>query len=179
MLGLIRGTVMLCEHDARWMIKAQETIALLKGILGDAAVDIQHVGSTAVPGLAAKPIIDIVIGVRDLNDLDPFAEKLARQGIREAGQDLPGQRLFVAGDFEANTRTHHIHAVVFGSAPWNNYLRFRDCLRDSGQKRAEYEAEKRRLAALHPLDRQAYTAGKAALILRLLSEDETARKNQQ
>lgn len=170
MLGLERGTVALREHDAHWIAQAKETIVLLQSLIDDAAIDIQHVGSTAVPGLRAKPILDIVIGVRELGDLDPYVEKLAQAGILERGQDLPGQRLFVMGDFEANTRTHHIHAVRWNDSAWKNYIRFRDYLRTFAEKRSEYEAEKRRLADRYPADRQAYTAGKAELIGKLLAE---------
>ena len=170
MLGLQRGTVALYAHDEAWMIQAKETCRMLKGLLGDVAVDIQHVGSTAVPGLMAKPIVDIVIGVRELGDLDPYVEKLAQAGIHDRGQDLPGQRLFVMGDFEANIRTHHIHAVRWNDSAWKNYIRFRDYLRTFAEKRSEYEAEKRRLAASHPADRRAYTERKAELIGRLLTE---------
>ena len=170
MLGLTRGTVALFEHEENWIRQAKDTIDLLKRILGETAVDVQHVGSTAVLGLMTKPIIDIAIGVRALDDLNPFVEEMAKQGVCEAGQDLPGQRLFVMGDFDKNTRTHHIHVVVWGEPAWKHYIRFRDYLRTFSDKRAEYEADKRRLAAMYPDDRSAYTAGKAALIDRLLQE---------
>lgn len=170
MLGLQQGTVALYAHDEAWMVRAKETCRILKGLLGDAAVDIQHVGSTAVPGLMAKPIVDIVVGVRKLGDLDPYVEKLMQAGIYERGQDQTGQRLFVMGDFEANMRTHHIHVVRWNDSAWKNYIRFRDYLRIFEEKRSEYEVEKRRLAAWYPVDRQAYTEGKAELIGRLIEE---------
>ena len=170
MLGLLRGTVVLNEHDEAWRIQAEAACVKLKKLLGGVAVDVQHVGSTSVPGLMAKPILDLVIGVRELNDLDPYVEKLAQADIREVLQDLPGQRLFVMGDFAADTRTHHIHAVVWNSAAWKNYVRFRDYLRAFDEKRAAYEAKKRELAAMYPANRQAYTEGKAELIGKLLEE---------
>lgn len=157
MLGLLRGRVELHTHDESWLIQAEETCVMIKGLLEDAAVDIQHVGSTSVAGLAAKPILDLVIGVRELSDLDPYLEKLARAHIYEAAQDLQGQRLFVMGDFKRNTRTHHIHVVRWNSAAWKNYVQFRDYLRAFDEKRILYEKEKLRLAALYPEDRKAYT----------------------
>ena len=90
MLGLLRGTVALRAHDQTWEILAEDACKKLKELLGDDAVDIQHVGSTSVPGLMAKPILDIVIGVRELSDLDPYTEKLLQAGMYERGQDLPG-----------------------------------------------------------------------------------------
>ena len=170
MLGLVRGKVELYEHDEKWHTCAEEMIAALKYLLGNTAVDIQHVGSTSVPGLMAKPIIDIVVGVHDLHDLDSYVGELAQKDIREVMQDLPGQRLFVTGDFDANTRTHHIHAVVWNAVAWKNYIRFRDYLRTLDEKRMTYEAEKCKLAALYPEDRNAYTEGKAPLIAQLLEE---------
>jgi len=170
MLGLLRGTVVLCTHDASWIEQAAQTIAELKSLLGAAAIAVEHVGSTSVPGLAAKPILDIVIGVHELSDLDPYVDKLEQMHIHEAGQDLPDQRLFVMGDFEKNTRTHHIHAVQWDSAAWKNYIRFRDYLLAFDEKRMIYESEKRRLAALYSRNRQAYTNGKAELIGKLLEE---------
>lgn len=166
----MRGTVVLCTHDAGWIAQAEQTIAEIKSLLGAAAIAVEHVGSTSVPGLAAKPILDLVIGVRELSDLDPYVDKLAQMHIREAGQDQTGQRLFVMGDFEANMRTHHIHVVRWNDSAWKNYIRFRDYLRIFEEKRSEYEVEKRRLAAWYPADRQAYTEGKAELIGRLIEE---------
>ena len=170
MQGLLRGTVELYPHDDAWGKEASEIIALLKMQLGDAAVDIQHVGSTAIMGLAAKPILDIVIGLGSLADLDPYLDKLAQVNIREARQDVPGQRLLVSGDFEKNTRTHHIHVVVWNSVEWKNYIRFRDYLNAFEEKRHAYETEKRRLARAYPDNREAYTRGKAALIMQLIDE---------
>lgn len=166
----MRGTVVLCTHDAGWIAQAEQNIAEIKSLLGAAAIAVEHVGSTSVPGLAAKPILDLVIGVRELSDLDPYVDKLAQMHIREARQDLPDQRLFVMGDFEANMRTHHIHVVRWNDSAWKNYIRFRDYLRIFEEKRSEYEVEKRRLAAWYPADRQAYTEGKAELIGRLIEE---------
>ena len=170
MQGLLRGTVELYPHDNAWGKEASEIIALLKILLGNAAVDIQHVGSTAIIGLAAKPILDIVIGLRNLADLDQYLDKLAQINIREAKQDVPGQRLLVSGDFEKDTRTHHIHAVVWNSQAWKNYIRFRDYLNAFKEKRQAYETEKRKLAREYPDNREAYTRGKASLIEQLLDE---------
>ena len=72
MLGLSQGEVKLVEYDDAWDADARQTIDLLRGIVGDVAIDIQHVGSTAVPGLLAKPIIDIAVGVRSPEDVLPF-----------------------------------------------------------------------------------------------------------
>ena len=75
-VGLKRGTVRLTVHQEGWVSEAENTIQKLKELLGDAAIDIQHIGSTAISSIHAKPIIDIVIGVRELNDIHPYINVL-------------------------------------------------------------------------------------------------------
>ena len=146
MLGLQRGTVRLGPHDDTWPQEAARTIRQLREILGATAVDIQHVGSTAIPLIEAKPILDLAVGVRALADLQPALPALARQGFLFRGEMVPGERLLVMGT--ADTRTHHIHVVVWNGERWRDYLNFRDYLNAHPGKALQYEACKRRLAAL-------------------------------
>ena len=81
MIGLKRGTVKLCEHEKEWEIEAQNTISRLKKILGNVANDIQHVGSTAIPSIKAKPIIDIAVAVDDFNDVLALEKELKDEGF--------------------------------------------------------------------------------------------------
>ena len=111
MIGLKRGSVKLISHQEEWDKNAENVILELKQLFGNAAVDIQHVGSTAIASIYAKPIIDIVIGLRDLNDISPYMQLLEEHGFIFRGEDVAGQMLFVMGDFAKDTRTHHIHAV--------------------------------------------------------------------
>ena len=76
MIGLKRGTVRLIDHQDEWIYEAENTIGELKKLMGTAAIDIQHIGSTAISSIHAKPIIDIVIGVRELNDIHPYINVL-------------------------------------------------------------------------------------------------------
>nr|WP_325181452.1 GrpB family protein [uncultured Oscillibacter sp.] len=128
MTGLKRGTVMLALHQEEWTQNAERTIQALNRLLEPVAVDIQHIGSTAIPSIHAKPIIDLVIGVRNLDDIAPYVELLKQHDIVFRGEDVAGQLLFVMGDFEKDTRTHHIHVVRWNGAEWNNYINFRDYL---------------------------------------------------
>ncbi|MDR1069109.1 MAG: GrpB family protein, partial [Clostridiales Family XIII bacterium] len=80
-LGLKRGTVELCDHDAAWEENARETIALLKDIFGGAAIDIQHIGSTAIRAIKAKPIIDIAVGIAAFDVPEHIMRELNRNGI--------------------------------------------------------------------------------------------------
>ena len=128
MLGLKRGTVELIPHQTVWEEDAAKTILLLKSILNDAAIDIQHVGSTAIKNICAKPIIYIAVGVNSFNSIKPYIGLLEENGIIFSKEDVERQLLFVIGDFEKDIRTHHIHFVEWDSAEWNNYINFRDYL---------------------------------------------------
>ena len=108
-IGLRRGTVKLVEHQEGWKEAGTKCIELLSSILGESAVAIEHVGSTSIPGIHAKPILDIAVGVRSLDDAMKYKDELALHKIIFRGEDNPGQLLFIIGDDDI--RTHHIHFV--------------------------------------------------------------------
>ena len=104
MIRLKRGTVKLCEHEKEWEIEAQNTISRLKKILGNVANDIQHVGSTAIPSIKAKPIIDIAVAVDDFNDVLALEKELKDEGFYYRPQsDLGDQLLFASGSLYEGT----------------------------------------------------------------------------
>ena len=164
--GLRRGTVALEPHHSEWEIIAQQTITRLHEILQDTAADIQHIGSTAIRGIFAKPIIDIVIGVSDFDALLAKNAVLAENGFLFRGADLPEQYLYVCGgeDF----RTHHIHVVIYRSEAWENYISLRDYLNSHPDDAKAYSDLKQSLAARYPADRETYTAMKSDLIHEIL-----------
>ena len=170
MLGLKRGTVTLLPHQAAWEENAKDTIALLWTVLDGIALDIQHVGSTAIRHIHAKPIIDLVVGVRRLGDIIPMISRLEEIGVVYRNADQPGQQLFVMGDFENEIRTHHIHVVEVSNPAWQNYILFRDYLNDHPEKAVLYDELKQNLFARYTDNRGAYTAGKQDLISKLLKE---------
>ena len=92
--------------------------------------------------------------------------------------ERPEQILFVMGDFEKDTRSNHIHVVLFGSDEWNNYINFRDYLNSNTEAAREYEAVKLRLAEQYPDDRIAYTGGKQEVIDKLLTEARVWKRKQ-
>ena len=146
MIGLKRGSVELLFHQEEWDKNAENVILELKQLFGNAAVDIQHVGSTAIASIYAKPIIDIVIGLWNLDDISPYMKRLEEHGFIFRGEDVAGQILFVMGDFEKDTRTHHIHAVKWNGPEWKNYINFRDYLNFHPDKAMQYDACKKKLA---------------------------------
>ena len=168
-LGLKRNTVRLLPYHESWKRKAEECIAILHEVLGSVAVDIQHAGSTAVPGIHAKPVIDIIVGVRSVSDVLLFCSSLEQHGVFFRGEDVPGQLLFVMGDMENDTRTHHIHVVRWKGTAWNNYLYFRDTLLSSPETAAEYDTLKLDLAERFSNDRRAYTKAKESFITGILN----------
>lgn len=161
-LGLLRGTVAVKPHSPEWDAAGRQTAAQLKALLGDAAADIQHIGSTAVRSICAKPILDLAAGVTAFDALLSKNELLAAHGFRFRGSDLPGQYLYVCG--EGDFITHHIHAVIYRSEEWNNYLDLRDYLNCHDADAQAYAALKERLAAAYPADRITYTGRKSEWI---------------
>ena len=176
MLGLKRGTVQLCEHEQAWEIEAQNTIFRLKEILGAVIKDIQHVGSTSIPSIKAKPIIDIAIAVDDFEDVLLLEEELKKQGFYYRPQvDLGEQLLFASGSYYDGTgdlQTHFIHIVKTGSMDWRNYINFRDYLNSTPAVAKVYEDLKVLLAKQAPVDngREKYLRGKHDFIVYTLKK---------
>lgn len=176
MIGLERGIVKLIEYQNTWKAEAEKTISELKLLLPDVVVDIQHIGSTAIFSIHAKPIIDIALGVNDLSDIKPYIEVLNNNHYIFRGEDVSNQILFVKGDFEKNIRAHHIHVVNFNGIEWNNYINFRDYLNAFPEKAKLYDMCKLNLSNQFPQDRNSYTKGKQALVSQLLEEANVWKK---
>lgn len=166
-IGLKRGTVILEKHHQEWSEAFEAENESLKNLLGDLALDIQHVGSTSVPGLVAKPIIDMLMAVKSLEEVQSIRPLLENAGYeyRENGSDQD-QVLFVKGPEEL--RTHYLHITKLGSSVWKNDLAFRDYLRSHPEAVAEYEKLKKELASKHADNRTEYTTGKDAFIKSIL-----------
>ena len=169
-LGLKRGTVQLEPHDKQWDEIAVQTIKTLKAILGDDVIDIQHIGSTAIPAIKAKPIIDIVVGVTDFDRIKSYNEQLQKEGIFYRGSDVEHQLLYVMGDVESDTRTHHIHIVKWNGIEWKNYIHFRDYLNANENVALCYQKLKEELESKYVDDRVAYTNGKQDMIDTILND---------
>ncbi len=163
-LGLKKGTVHLEPHDKQWDEIAAQTIKTLKSILGDDAIDIQHIGSTAIPAIKAKPIIDIVVGTTDFERIMSHNEQLENEGIFYRGSDVEHQVLYVIGDMEKDIRTHHIHVVKWNGTEWKNYIHFRDYLNANENMALQYQKLKEELESKYADDRVTYTNGKQDMI---------------
>lgn len=165
MVGLRRGTARVQPADARWAAIYDGLMHQLEALLAGQVVVIEHVGSTAVPGLPAKPIVDVAIGAPREQWTDVI-KGLVNGGFEDRGaRPEQDEHLLVVSDpTDSDVRVAHLHLVALGSAKWRDYLRFRDLLRGDAQYRLRYAALKQQLAAEHPNDRAAYTSGKSDFI---------------
>lgn len=170
MLGLKRGTVLLCDHCKEWEFEANSVISQLKAIFGNYAVDIQHIGSTSIKSIKAKPIIDIAIGVNSFDSLDNYLEPLLNIGVyKSSGQPFPDIVLFSKDDENGN-RLNNIQVVIYGDEQWNKHILFRDYMNTRPDKATEYEKIKVKATELFPTDVSAYSNYKSAFINECIEE---------
>ena len=155
----MRQHIIVTEYDPLWPQKFQAESLLIRGILADNCLAIYHIGSTAVPGLAAKPIIDMMAVVKSLAQVDDAAEDFSQIGYEYLGEfGIAGRRYLRKGGEE---RTHQIH--IFQADDWANigrHLAFRDYMRSHEKERAEYAKIKTELAQRFPYDIDGYCDGK-------------------
>lgn len=160
-LGVAEGTVKLLESDARWPELYRREEARLRAAIGPLIVDIEHFGSTSIPGIRAKPILDILVGLQNFEDGPQLVAPLAALGYDYVGVEMvPDDHLFGLGQ----PRLHLLHAVEYGGYHWVRDLKFRDRLRADPALAAAYEALKVDLAERFANQRAEYTAAKQAFI---------------
>lgn len=170
-LGLDHGDVAIVCSDPRWPGAFERIAEQIRSVLGDALDAVEHVGSTAVPGLVAKPILDIAVGLAPNTHLGGVIAALERWGFEYRGDNGDeGGHLFVL-DARPHHRVAHVHVVERGDRCWRLYLTFRDRLRTDPVARDSYADVKRELAGRFPHDRRSYTASKAEFIRGLLGGD--------
>ena len=170
-LGLKKGTVRLSAYDTVWPELFRAEKSLLRINLGKLAVVISHVGSTAVPGLCAKPILDIMVSVLSIEKAEKNLSRFERCGYRVKPREedpVPG-RLFFSKDIDG-LRCFHLHVTEAGSTFCKGHLRFRNILRKDAKAASAYARLKRRLSKRFPDDRNAYIDGKAKFISDVLKK---------
>ena len=162
-----RGAVELAEHSPLWEQAFIEERAWLMSALESVPCEIEHIGSTAVPGLEAKPILDIAVGIKGSYPVQDCIPVLEEAGYTYRGDDGEVGHMFAKGT--EDNRTHYLHLVRLGDSNWDRWLTFRDYLRQNEAARRTYGREKTRLATMHETDRDAYTARKGRVIGALLA----------
>jgi GrpB-like predicted nucleotidyltransferase (UPF0157 family) len=155
--------IRIVDYDPAWPHEAEAELRRIKNALGEVATRLDHVGSTAVPGLAAKPILDLQVSVDAIDPARRYVEPLEKLGYLFAPDpDSPDFHFF--GKPPQRPRTHHVHVCEAGSEHERRHLAVRDFLRAHQDETARYAALKRELAQSHPQDRLAYIEGKTPYV---------------
>ncbi len=166
--------VVVVAYDPAWQgtfLRIRERVG---AALGELAVGVEHVGSTAVPGLDAKPIVDVDSIVRGPEDVEEAIRRLARIGYLHLGDlGIAGREAFRA---PSDLPRHHLYLCAVGTPELRAHLAFRDALRSDPTLAERYAALKRELAAKHRDDRDAYTEGKSVFIGAVLRGDPNDRR---
>lgn len=153
--------IVLVPHDPRWLVDAAGECRRIEQACGEIVLRVEHIGSTSVPGLIAKPILDLMPLVRSYDDGFTCVERIRALGYWYAGDfGIAGRHLFVKGA----PRTHHAHMLVEGSREARRHIAVRDALRADATLAARYAELKRGLAAQFGADRDGYASSKSALM---------------
>ena len=156
--GIEKRRLVLVEHDPAWAVRFAELRERIRAALGSTAVDVEHIGSTSVPGLAAKPIVDVLITVRDITAEEDYLDPLVTAGFPLRVRE-PGHRMVRTPERDAN-----IHVVEVGAQAAVDYLLFRDQLRADADDRELYERTKRELVQHDWADTNAYADAKTEVV---------------
>lgn len=165
------SNVVVSPYSAKWPDLFQNIREELISVFEPANVSIEHIGSTSVPGLAAKPVIDVLLGAESLASIEATIGKLEDCGysyVSKYEREIPERRYFVKSP--PDSLRIHVHGVKIGSRLWREHLSFRDALRNDSDLLAEYQALKLRLAKEFAHDKSAYTEAKGPFIQTILAK---------
>ena len=166
MIGLKTGTVKIDRYSGKWQVQFNQEQRRLHRTFGNRRHLLEHIGSTSVPGLAAKPIVDMALMIPSLRRLPLWIRDLEKAGYTYKGEyGLTDRHFFTLGN---PVTTHHLHLVARGSEHWTRWMLFRDYLRAHPAEAEQYNAVKKNLARKFAKNRAAYTHAKTPFINRLL-----------
>jgi GrpB-like predicted nucleotidyltransferase (UPF0157 family) len=155
--------VILLPHDPNWTNQYLEEAERLADVLSSEMIAIHHMGSTAIPAIYAKPIIDILVVVKDINRIDPYNNQMALIGYTPRGEHgIPGRRYFSKD--KAGVHTHHVHIFQAGNSEIDRHLGFRDYLRLHPDDALAYSQLKEDLANIFADNVDQYTEAKSDFI---------------
>jgi GrpB-like predicted nucleotidyltransferase (UPF0157 family) len=159
--------VKVVDYDPNWPLLFEEEKAKILKVIAKKVVAVEHVGSTAVQGLGAKPIVDIMVGIRHLSDaqgcIGPL-ETIGYEYVPEYEDSIPERRYFRKGPSNVPNKHYHLHMVEYSSDFWRRHLLFRDYLRAHPHAAREYYRLKKELATKYRFNREAYTEAKTLFI---------------
>ena len=160
--------MIVVEYSADWPKRYEQELALLSKTLGPVLIRCHHIGSTSVPGLAAKPIIDMLLEVQSVESLDQMNEAMRDLGYQPKGEfGIPGRRYFPKG---VDARTYHVHAFAAGDSHIGKHLAFRDYLRAYPEVAQAYAAVKQEASAAHGTNPEGYVAFKHEFVERTVTD---------
>lgn len=166
-LGLAREAVQVVPYHPEWVQFFQEEAAVLRAVLKEHALQVEHIGSTAIVGMDAKPIIDLLVAVPHLEQAKTFMSALEALGYEYLPDEPPPDRLFFAKG-PRSKRTHHLSLTEPTATFYQRMVVFRDYLRTHASVAEEYRRLKRESAQKYPEQRALYTAGKGPFVERVL-----------
>lgn len=176
-IGLKKGFVKVEKYNPQWQEEFSKEKENLEKIFGDVAKSIEHVGSTSVVGLSAKPIIDIAIGVDDLGDINRVKEKILKFSHYSIKEDNADGEILMrrgvpikSGENKPDYVTHFIHVMEIDGRKYKETLAYRDYLRSNHKALKEYDNLKQNLAVKYKNDRKAYTKAKDKFIKSVLGK---------
>jgi GrpB-like predicted nucleotidyltransferase (UPF0157 family) len=164
--GIEKREIVIADYDPRWPEQFQRHGEILSRALGPAAIAIEHVGSTSVPELAAKPIVDIDVVVEDSGDEASYLPAIVQAGyvLRVREPDWHQHRMFRTPELDV-----HVHVFSRGCVEFKRHIVFRDHLRKYGEDRLLYESVKRKLASEDWPDMNAYARAKSEVVEQILA----------
>ena len=178
-LGIPRHSAVVVPYDPNWPVLFHEECRRITSVVGHIAAGVHHLGSTSIPGMPAKPILDIAVLLRNFEDGERCIAPLKNIGYLHVGllDEIPGDRFFgkvhtsqeISSDSEEIV-THHIHMYTLDSPLMRNHFAFRDFLIAHPEVAAEYARLRLALADKHPDDRTSYTAGKRSFIEKVIAK---------
>ena len=161
--------MLVVPYDATWPALYEKERAVLAGVFGELIVDIQHFGSTAVPGLSAKPIIDVMAVVREIGRVDAYNGEMICRGYSPRGENgIPGRRYFVRLKEDGENHAAHIHIYGPGNPHTADELMFRDFLRIDREAFAKYEAVKLEASAKYRFSPEQYVNAKSVCVMEIM-----------
>jgi GrpB-like predicted nucleotidyltransferase (UPF0157 family) len=165
----VTDDIEIADYDPRWPERFALESARIRAVLAEPTLEIEHHGSTAVPGLAAKPVIDMLVAVESMARAERYAAVLIEYGYEAVDRryrELWPERIVLVRR-ERGRRVCHVHLMLRGHPMWEHLLVFRDHLRSHPEIAAEYAELKRALAGVHGDDRHAYMSAKGEFIKRI------------
>ena len=168
MIGQHKRDFELVPYQSGWVDLFNQEAKLLQSVLGKHALRIEHVGSTSIPGMSAKTIIDMMVAVPTLMRSSDLIFRLDRIGYTYKPFDTIPERLFFGKEIQPDIRTHHLNLVLQGSAFWENQLLFRDYLRQNNQMALEYIQVKESFAEYYARTNHLDVEWKSAFVVKVL-----------